>query len=117
MPTIFTLPDAPPDIQVQMDRAEVLSQISAFLTTHPGLWEVLHAGMQHLRQAFPESRCFTLALEVDPEIAGWEYLVVSVKTSLPVATAHVRLTTVFDPWWLKHIAQFGNVLLFDVEYV
>jgi hypothetical protein len=117
MPTIFTLPDAPPDIQVQVDTAEVLPQIAAFLAKHPGLQEVLYAGMQRLHQTFPESRALLLALEADPEIAGWESLVVLVKTSLPVDTVHARLTTAFDPWWLEHIAQFGNVLLFDVEYV
>jgi len=117
MPAVFALPDAPPDLEVQVDAAEVLPQIAAFLAKHPGLQEVLHDGIQHLRKAFPESRCFILALEADPEIPGWDYLVVSVKTALRVADAHARLDTFADAWWLAHIAQFGDVLLFDLEYV
>jgi hypothetical protein len=117
MPAVFALPDVPPEVTVQVDTAEVLPQIAAFLAKHPGLREVLYAGIQRLHQTFPESSEFLLALEEDPEIAGWESLVVLVKASLPVDTVHARLTTAFDPWWLEHIAQFGNVLLFDVEYV
>jgi hypothetical protein len=117
MPAVFALLDAPPEVQVQVDTAEMLPQIAAFLAKHPGLREVLQAGIQRLHHAFPDSSEFLLTLEEDPEIAGWESLVALVKTSLPAATVHARLTTAFDPWWLEHMAQFGTVLLFDVEYV
>jgi hypothetical protein len=117
MPAVFALPDVPSEVTVQVDTVEVLPQIAAFLDKHPGLQAVLQAGIQRLHQTFPDSSAFLLALEADPEIAGWDSLVVLVKTSLRVDTVHGRLTTAFDPWWLEHIAQFGNVLLFDVEYV
>ena len=96
----------------------MLRPIAAFLAKHEeGLLELLYEGIQHLRKAFPEHRSFVLTLEADHELPDWEYLVVSVQTPLPVEEANARLNAFADAWLLGHVAQIGDKLLFDLEYL
>lgn len=103
--------------QERAEREAVLRPIAAFLAKHDArLLELLNEGIRHLHEAFPESRGFKIVLDADREIPGWEYLVVSVKTSLPAEEAHARLNAFADAWLLDHMAQVDGTLLFDLEY-
>jgi len=119
MSAVLELPQPVPQVEMWGVWPEGAQPIAAFLAKHPGLLEVLNTGLHHFSQLFPfpDRSGFTLALETDPEIAGWKYLAVSVQTTLPVAEAHGRLQRFDEQWWLEHVAQFGDVLLFDLEYV
>ncbi|ETX05407.1 hypothetical protein [Candidatus Entotheonella palauensis] len=81
------------------------------------LLELLNEGIRHLHKAFPESQCLILALEVDHELPDWEYLAVSIKISLSVEEANSRLNAFTHSWLLRHAAEVGDRLLFDLEYV
>lgn len=92
MPTVFALLNMPSEGKVQVDTPEELQHVAAFCDEHPGLSDVLHEGIQHLLQtAFPESPGVTITLEADPDMAGWEWLVVSVKTPRSAADAQAHL--------------------------
>ncbi len=95
---------------------ERLQPIASFFAKHPGLLEVLNDGIQHLRHAFPDSRGFTMTLEADREVSDWEYLVIRVKTNLPVEEAHTCMAAFDEEWLLDRSAAIGGMLLFDVEY-
>lgn len=104
--------------QERAQREAMLRPIATFLAKHEdGLLELLSEGIRHLHNAFPESRGFVLTLEVDPELPDWEYLVVSIKTSLTVEEANARLNAFTNSWLFDHVAQIGDKLLFDLEYV
>ncbi len=103
--------------QERATREAAMQQIAAFLAKHEGLLELLNEGIQHLRQAFPENRSFMVTLEADREAPNWAYLVVSIKTSLPVEEADSHLDAFADAWLLDHVAQIGDKLLFDLEYL
>ena len=98
------------------ERFERLQPIASFFAKHPGLLELLNDGIQHLRHVFPESRGFTMTLEADREVSDWEYLVIRVKTTLPVEEAHTCMVTFDEEWLLDRSAAIGGKLLFDVEY-
>jgi hypothetical protein len=117
MSAVLDFPGIPPEVQVQVNTTEELQQITTFLGKYPGLQEALHAGLQQVHHAFPTSAHVLVTLETDPDIAGWDYLVVAIPTALPVAEAQTRFNTFVDAWWLEHIAEFGDVLRFDLEYV
>jgi hypothetical protein len=103
--------------QERAAREAVLRPIAAFLAKHDArLLELLNEGIRHLHEAFPESRGFKIVLDADREIPGWEYLVVSVKTSLPAEEAHARLNAFADAWLLDHMEQVDGTLIFDLEY-
>jgi hypothetical protein len=91
--------------------------LSAFIAPHAGMLEMLYDGLQHLRQIFPDSPAFTIALEADCEVADWAYVVIRVKTALPVETASARIAAFDETWLLDHSAEIGGTLLFDVEYI
>jgi hypothetical protein len=119
MSTVFEFPRVPAGVQVHADTADASQQIAAFLAKHPGLLEVITEGLGHLHQAFPESQmdAYEIDLEADREVADWEYLVIRVKTALPVETAHARITAFDETWLLDHSAKIGGRVIFDVEYV
>lgn len=106
---------------VRQERAQseaLLRPIATFLAKHgEELLELLNEGIQHLHKAFPESQSFVLTLEADRELTDWEYLVVLVKTSLPMEEGNARLNAFTNSWLLGHVAQIGDKLLFDLEYV
>ncbi len=103
--------------QERAEREATLRRIATFLAKHDAkLLELLNEGIRHLHEAFPESQSFKLVLDADREIPGWEYLVVSVKTSLSAEEAHARLNAFADAWLLDHMAQVNGTLLFDLEH-
>lgn len=102
--------------QERTEREAALRTVAAFLAKHDArLLELLNEGIQHLRKVFPESRGFKIGLEADREVPGWEYLAVSVKTSLPAEEAHARLNAFAEAWLLDHMAQIDGALVFDLE--
>ena len=58
-----------------------------------------------------------VAVETDPEVPGWEELVVLVETPLDVEEAARRLEAFETTWWLDHLPQAHGKLFFTLEFV
>ena len=58
-----------------------------------------------------------LAVETDPEVAGWTELVVAVETTLPVDEADRRLEGFDTTWWLANLPRAQGKLFFTLDFV
>jgi hypothetical protein len=55
-----------------------------------------------------------LAVETDPEIPSWEYLVAGIQTPHSTEQAHACLQAFDDAWWLVQAPRAQDKLLFDL---
>jgi hypothetical protein len=91
--------------------------VEAFLARYPFLAPLLTEALPALEAAFGAERPFVVAVERDPEVAGWEDLVVLVETPLDVEAAATRLDTFETTWWLDQLPRAQGKLFFTLEFV
>lgn len=91
--------------------------VHAFLTLHPFLVPVLTDALGPLENAFGAETPLVVAVERDPEVAGWDELVVAVETTLPVDEADRRLEVFDTTWWLANLPRAQGKLFFTLAFV
>ena len=91
--------------------------VNAFLARHPFLVPVLTDALGPLADAFGAETPLVVAVERDPEVAGWEELRVDVETTLPVDEADRRLEVFDTTWWFDHLPRAQGKLFFTLEFV
>lgn len=93
---------------------EATAHVLDFLHRHPVVSRLLEKAEGPLRVAFGPDVTLTLAVETDPEIPSWEYLVAGIHTTHPPAEAHACLQAFDDAWWLAQAPRAQDKLLFDL---
>ena len=91
--------------------------VEAFLARYPFLAPLLTEALTPLAEAFGEDTPLVVAVDIDPEVPGWEELVVLVETPLDVEEAARRLEAFETTWWLDHLPQAHGKLFFTLEFV
>jgi hypothetical protein len=91
--------------------------VEAFLVRYPFLIPVLTDALGPLEAAFGPETPFIVALDRDPEGAGWEELRVDVETTLPADEADRRLEAFDTSWWLAHLPEAQGKLFFTLAFV
>ena len=91
--------------------------VEAFLARYPFLTPLLTEALTTLGEAFGEDTPLVVAVDIDPEVPGWEELVVLVETPLDVEEAARRLEAFATTWWLDHLPQAHGKLFFTLEFV
>ena len=91
--------------------------VSAFLARHPFLVPVLTDALGPLEDAFGAETPFVVAVETDPEVAGWVELRVDVETTLPADEADRRLEAFDTAWWLDNLPRAEDKLFFTLAFV
>jgi len=91
--------------------------VSAFLARHPFLVPVLTNALGPLADAFGAETPLVVAVETDPEVAGWEELRVDVETTLPVDEVDRRLEVFDTTWWLANPPRAQGKLFFTLAFV
>ena len=91
--------------------------VEAFLACYPFLIPLLTDALGPLEEAFGPETPFVVALERDPEVAGWEELRVDVETPLAAAEADRRLEAFDTAWWLAHLPEAQGKLFFTLAFV
>ena len=91
--------------------------LSAFLARHPVVHDLLVEAAAPLRAAFGADATLALAVEADPEIPGWEYVMAHIETSLPREHAWRCLEAFDTAWWLAQGPRAADLLLFAVAVV
>ena len=102
-----TAPNAPPERPT----------LTAFLARHPVVHDLLREAEAPLRAAFGADVALALAVETDPEIPGWEYVVAHIETPLSREQAAQCLEAFDTAWWLAQGPRSADLLLFDVAMV
>ena len=100
--------EAPP-----MSTAHVLD----FLQRYPMVAQLLQEAEGPLRTAFSPDVTLSLAIELDPEIPSWEYLVAAIHTLCSAEDAQARLQAFDDAWWREQTPRAQDKLLFDLIVV
>jgi hypothetical protein len=91
--------------------------VAAFLARYPFLTSLLTEALGPLRMAFGPDTPFVVAVDIDPEVPGWEELRVDVETTLPVEEADQRLEAFDTAWWLEHLPRAQGKLFFTLAFV
>ena len=91
--------------------------VEAFLACYPFLIPLLTEAIAPLEAAFGPETPFVVALERDPEVAGWEALRVDVETTLEADDAGHRLDAFDTAWWLDHLPAAQGKLFFTLAFV
>ena len=92
-------------------------EVDAFLKRYPFLVLLLHESVEPLRAHFGETIPLSVYVEADPEVEGWEYLVIAVRTTLAAEQASAQLDAFDAAWWLEHLPRAQDKLLFTLEFV
>ena len=116
MASVLALPEMDSVGQVS-PRENLDPAIDAFLKRYPFLLPVLKEALDPLRKTFGETATLSVAVETDPEVEDWEYLVVAVRTTLPAEEAQTQLDAFDASWWLEHLPRAQGKLLFTLEFV
>ena len=114
MATVLTLGETPWTARYVTHASEA---VSAFLARHPFLVPVLTDALGPLADAFGAETPLVVAVERDPEVAGWEDLRVAVETTLPVDEADRRLEGFDTTWWLANLPRAQGKLFFTLDFV
>jgi hypothetical protein len=114
MTAVLTLGDTPQTARYGTHDPEA---VEAFLVRYPFLMPLLTEALAPLEEAFGPDTPFIVALERDPEVAGWEDLRVDVETTLPVEEADRRLEAFATAWWLTHLPRAQGKLFFTLAFV
>lgn len=91
--------------------------VAAFLARYPFLLPLLTEALGPLREAFGPETPLVVAVDIDPEVAGWEELRVDVETALPVDEADRRLEAFDTVWWLDNLPRAEDKLFFTLAFV
>ena len=111
IPALSALTDAGPTTPAERAR------LKAFLQRHPVVHQLLLEAEAPLRAAFGEEVTLALTVETDPEIPGWDYVVASIQTPLPLEQAQACLATFDATWWLAQTPRAQDALVFDLAVV
>ena len=114
MTAVLTLGGPPQTARYVTDDPDA---IKAFLARYPFLAPLLTEALPPLEEAFGEDTPFVVAVDSDPEVPGWDELVVLVATALDVEEAAHRLDTFETSWWLDHLPRAQGKLFFTLEFV
>ena len=114
MTAVLALGDTPQTARYETHDPE---EVEAFLVRYPFLIPLLTEALALLEEAFGSDTPFLVALERDPEVAGWEELRVDVATTLPVEEADRRLDAFTTAWWLAHLPRAQGKLFFTLAFV
>jgi hypothetical protein len=93
---------------------EATAHVLDFLQRHPMVASLLEQAERPLRVAFGPNATLALAVEMDPEIPSWEYLVAGIQTARAAEEAHACLQAFDDAWWLAQAPRAQDKLLFDL---
>ena len=85
-----------------------------FLQRYPVVASLLEKAEKPLRTAFGPDVTLTLAVETDPEIPSWEYLVAGIQTAHAAEQARACLQAFDDAWWLAQAPRAQDKLVFDL---
>lgn len=89
--------------------------LATFLARHPVVHALLVEAEAPLRAAFGTDVTLTLAVETDPDIPGWEYVMAHIGTVLPREHA-ARCLEAFDTaWWLAQGPRAADLCLIDLK--
>jgi hypothetical protein len=91
--------------------------LKAFLQRHPVVHHLLVDAEAPLRAAFGADVTLALTVEADPEVPGWDYVVASIQTPLPVEQAQACLAAFDAAWWLAQTPRVQDALVFDLACV
>jgi hypothetical protein len=114
MTAVLTLDGPPQTARYVTDAPEA---VEAFLARYPFLAPLLTEALPQLEAAFGADTPFVVAVDRDPEVAGWEDLVVLIETPLDVEAAADRLDTFETTWWLDQLPRAQGKLFFTLEFV
>jgi hypothetical protein len=95
----------------------VRATLNTFLQRHPVVHQLLLEAEGPLHAAFGVDVTLMLAVETDPEIPGWDYLVASIQTALPLDQAQACLAAFDTAWWLAQTPRAQDALVFDLACV
>ena len=114
MPAVLALGETPQTARYLTHDPEA---VGAFLARYPFLVPLLTEALGPLGAAFGTETPLVVAVETDPEVAGWEALRVEVETTLPVEEADRRLEVFDTTWWLAHLPRAQGKLFFTLAFV
>jgi hypothetical protein len=114
MPAVLSLGDTPATARYVTDEPDA---VAAFLGRYPFLVPLLTEALGPLEQAFGPDTPLVVAVDTDPEVAGWDELRVDVTTTLPVDEADRRLEAFTTTWWLAHLPRAQGKLFFTLAFV
>ncbi|NOX63892.1 MAG: hypothetical protein GXP42_18400 [Chloroflexi bacterium] len=115
-PDPILVADSPPRELEERYSFRNASAVSAYLSRHPTLTDLLSDSYEHLRDIFGSEPEFVLEVVRDPEALHPEdYLFVNIRTSMPVDEAIERLDRFDEIWYLDQIEKFGNLINFSLE--
>ena len=89
--------------------------LAAFLARHPVVHDLLQEAEAPLRAAFGADVTLALAVETDPEIPGWEYVVAHIETVLPREHAAQCLEAFDTAWWLAQGPRAADLFLVELK--
>ena len=96
---------------------DVDPEVDAFLRRYPFLVPLLKESVDPLKKIFGDRGTLSIYVETDPEVEGWEYLVIAIRTTLPADQAQGQLDTFGSMWWLEHLPHTQGNVLFTLEFV
>jgi hypothetical protein len=108
IPALTALDDAGPRLPAER------ATLKAFLHQYPVVHQLLREAEAPLRAAFGPEVTLALTVETDPETPGWDYLVASIETSVPVEQAQACLAAFDAAWWLAQTPRAQDALVFDL---
>jgi hypothetical protein len=114
MTAVLTVGETPMTAQYLTREPEA---VAAFLERYPFLLPLLTEALGPLREAFGPETPLVVAVDIDPEVAGWEELRVDVETALPVDEADQRLEAFATTWWLENLPRADGKLFFTLAFV
>jgi hypothetical protein len=92
-------------------------QIWRFLFAYPQLASVLLEAHSYLLRHFGSGSRAELRVVTDPEVPDWDQLFVSIKTSLSLDDALVRLDGLLDDWFQTQPSTLDELLAFTVDCI
>ena len=92
-------------------------EVDAFLTRYPFLVPLLRESVDPLRKIFGNKGTLSVYVETDPEVEGWEYLVIAIRTTFPADQAQAQLDAFDADWWLNKLPHAQGKVLFTLEFI
>ena len=91
--------------------------VEAFLARSPFLVPLLTEALGPPGDAFGTDTPLVVAVETDPEVAGWEELRVAIETTLSVDEADRHLEAFTTAWWLANLPRAPGKFFFTLAFV
>jgi len=91
------------------------SQVFDFIWRHPYVQPALIEGLGRIREYFPSGE-LSLEIASDPEVEGWDELVIVIATAQSVDEAADALDRLDQEWWLEALVGAQGKLSIDLEF-